>query len=135
MPGDRLARGRRVILTARAVRGWGTIAHREPTARARTKEPDEACAQAVDLARGAAEEMAGSGRVGEHLGVTADGDRVVTHLFRCLDPAYHGWCWAITVARASRAKTRDRQREPPGARAGGDPRPGLGALAGTGAAR
>ena len=72
--------------------------------RARSKEPDEACAQAVDLARGAAEEMAGPGGVGEHLGVTADGDRVVTHRFSCLEPAYHGWCWAVTLARASRAK-------------------------------
>lgn len=72
--------------------------------RARSKEPDEACAQAVDLARGAAEEMAGPVGVGEHLGVTADGDRVVTHRFSCLDPAYRGWCWAVTVARASRAK-------------------------------
>jgi hypothetical protein len=25
-------------------------------------------------------------------------------MFRCLDPAYRGWCWAVTVARASRAK-------------------------------
>ena len=72
--------------------------------RARSKEPDEACAQAIDLARGAAEEMAGLGQVGEHVGVTADGDRVVTHRFSCLDPAYRGWCWAVTVARASRAK-------------------------------
>jgi hypothetical protein len=72
--------------------------------RARSKEPDDACAQAVDLARGAAEEMAGAGRVGEHLGITADGDRLVTHRFRCLDPAYRGWCWAVTVTRASRAK-------------------------------
>ena len=72
--------------------------------RGRTKEPDEACVQAVDLARAAAEEMAGPAGVGEHVAVTADGDRVVTHLFRSLDPAYHGWCWAITVARASRAK-------------------------------
>ena len=72
--------------------------------RARSKEPDEACAQAVDLARGAAEELAGRGQVGEHVGVTADGDRVVTHRFTCLDPAYRGWCWAVTVARASRAK-------------------------------
>jgi hypothetical protein len=72
--------------------------------RARSKEPDEACAQAVDLARGAAGEMAGPSQVGEHLGVTADGDRVVTHRFSCLDPAYRGWCWAVTVARASRAK-------------------------------
>ena len=72
--------------------------------RGRTKEPDETCVQAVDLARAAAEEMAGLAGVGEHLGVTADGDRVVTHLFSSLDPAYRGWCWAITVARASRSK-------------------------------
>ena len=72
--------------------------------RARTKEPDQACAQAVDLAHSAAVEVAGDGQVGEHLGATAEGDRVVTHLFGCLDPAYHGWCWAVTVARASRAR-------------------------------
>jgi hypothetical protein len=48
--------------------------------------------------------MAGPAGVGEHLAMTADGDRVVTHLFRSLDPAYRGWCWAVTVARASRSK-------------------------------
>jgi Protein of unknown function (DUF3027) len=73
-------------------------------ARGRNREPDEACAQAVELARNAAEELAGPGMVGEHLSATADGDRVVTHSFRCLDPAYRGWCWAVTVARASRSK-------------------------------
>ena len=72
--------------------------------RGRTKEPDETCVQAVDLARAAAEEMAGAAGVGEHVAATADGDRVVTHLFRSLDSAYRGWCWAITVARASRSK-------------------------------
>ncbi len=71
----------------------------------RTREPDEVCAQAVDLARGAADEVAGAGSVGDHLGVEAEADRVVTHLFCCLDPAYRGWQWAVTVARASRAKT------------------------------
>lgn len=76
----------------------------------RTKEPDEVCAQAVDLARAAAVEMAGAGvigaeAVGEHAGMEAEADRVVTHLFRCLDPAYRGWHWAVTLARASRAKT------------------------------
>ena len=73
-------------------------------ARARNREPDEACAQAVDLARQAAEELAGPGMVGEHLGAAAEGDRVVTHTFRGLAPAYRGWCWAVTVARASRSK-------------------------------
>jgi len=72
--------------------------------RGRTKDPDEACAQAVDLARRAAEELAGAARVGDYVTATPDGDRVVTHLFRCLDPAYKGWCWAVTVARASRGK-------------------------------
>ncbi len=70
----------------------------------RTREPDEVCAQAAGLASAAAGEVAGTSGVGEHLGMTADADRVVTHLFRCLDPAYRGWQWAVTVARASRAK-------------------------------
>jgi hypothetical protein len=61
--------------------------------------------QAVDLARAAAVEVAGRGYVGEHVGADADADRVVTHLFACLDPAYHGWRWAVTLTRASRAKT------------------------------
>jgi hypothetical protein len=65
-------------------------------------KPDEACAEAVDLARAAAAEVAG--RVGEHSGLTAEAERVVTHLFGCLDPAYVGWQWAVTVCRAPRAK-------------------------------
>jgi Protein of unknown function (DUF3027) len=71
----------------------------------RTREPDEVCAQAVDLARSAAEEMAGAAAVGEHLGMAADGERVVTHLFNCLNPGYRGWRWAVTVARAARARS------------------------------
>ena len=73
--------------------------------RGRARELDQACAEAVDLARAAAEEVADPGQVGEHLGVEAEGDRVGTHLFACLDPAYAGWRWAVTVARASRAKS------------------------------
>ena len=71
----------------------------------RTREPDEICAQAVDLARAAADLLAGASNVGGHVAVQADGDRVVTHLFACLDPAYQGWRWAVTVARAARSKT------------------------------
>lgn len=71
---------------------------------ARAAPVDEACAQAVDLARAAAVELADSENVGEHLTVQADDDRVVTHLFDSLDPAYPGWRWAVTVSRASRAK-------------------------------
>ena len=72
--------------------------------RTRTREPDEACAQAIDLARAAAQDLAETSPVGPHRGLEVDGERVVTHLFDCEDPAYVGWRWAITVARASRAK-------------------------------
>lgn len=68
------------------------------------RSPDRLCAEAVELARSAAEEAAWPGRVGEWIEAVADGDRVVTHLFQCLEPGYRGWCWAATVARASRAK-------------------------------
>ncbi|MER5780503.1 DUF3027 domain-containing protein [Streptomyces mobaraensis] len=70
----------------------------------RSRTPDRLCAEAVELARTAAEEAAHPGQVGDHVEVVADGDRVVTHYFRCLDPGYRGWRWAVTVARASRAK-------------------------------
>jgi Protein of unknown function (DUF3027) len=72
--------------------------------RTRSKEPDQAAAEAVDLARAAAVAVGGPERVGEHLGVQAEADRVVTHLFDCLEPAYAGWRWAVTVARAPRSK-------------------------------
>jgi hypothetical protein len=65
---------------------------------------DAAAAEAVDLARLAAEETSRPEYVGEHLGLLPEGDRVVTHYFTCLDPAYYGWRWAVSVVRASRAK-------------------------------
>lgn len=70
----------------------------------RTREPDEACAQAIDLARTAVEEVAGPANVGVPVGMETEQDRVVTHLFACLNPAYQGWRWAVTVTRASRSK-------------------------------
>lgn len=70
----------------------------------RSRIPDRLCAEAVELALAAAEDVAGPGRVGEHLGVEVDGDRVVTHFFACQEEAYQGWRWAVTVARAPRAK-------------------------------
>ena len=72
--------------------------------RTRTREPDQACAAAVDLARDALVTVVGAAQVGRHLGVQADGERIVTHLFDCADPAYTGWRWAVTVVRAPRAK-------------------------------
>jgi hypothetical protein len=70
----------------------------------RARELDQACADAVDLAREAAVEVAGAPGVGAYAGAEADGERLATHLFACLDPAYVGWRWAVTVARASRSK-------------------------------
>lgn len=58
----------------------------------------------MGLAREAAEEAAAPGVVGEHVEVVVEGDRVVTHLFECKEFGYRGWRWAVTVARASRAK-------------------------------
>ncbi len=74
------------------------------TTTTRTGKADQACLDAVDLARDAAEETAGVVGVGEHLGAVAEGDRVLTHVFSCSHPGYSGWHWSVTVARASRAK-------------------------------
>jgi Protein of unknown function (DUF3027) len=65
---------------------------------------DAACAAAVDLAREAAVAVAGVEAVGDSLGVEAEGERVVTHLFDSLLPGYVGWRWAVTVARVSRSR-------------------------------
>jgi len=72
--------------------------------RTRTREPDQACAEAVDLARDAVTGIVGAAAVGGHLAVQAEGERVVTHLFECADQAYAGWRWAVTVTRAPRSK-------------------------------
>jgi DUF3027 family protein len=74
------------------------------TTRSRTKEPDQACAEAVGLARDALAAVVGAGHAGDHVGVQAEGERVVTHLCDCADAAYAGWRWAVTVVRAPRAK-------------------------------
>src|SRR5882757_8770827 len=71
----------------------------------RSRTPDRLCAEAVDVALTVTQEAVGAHSVGEHLGVVAEGDRVVTHLFACKEPAYRGWQWATTLTRASRAKT------------------------------
>ncbi|WNI15994.1 DUF3027 domain-containing protein [Actinacidiphila sp. ITFR-21] len=70
----------------------------------RSRTPDRLCAEAVDVALAVTQEAAGPDSVGAHLGVVAEGDRVVTHLFECLQPAYRGWQWATTLTRASRSK-------------------------------
>ena len=66
--------------------------------------PDAVCAAAVDLAREAAQAVAGQSPVGDHDGVEADAERIVTHFFSSTDRAYTNWRWAVTVVRAPRSK-------------------------------
>nr|WP_211247237.1 DUF3027 domain-containing protein [Cryptosporangium arvum] len=54
---------------------------------------------ALDAAREVGHEM-----VGEPVGVSADGERLVTHRFAALQPGYSGWYWTVTLARAPRSK-------------------------------
>ena len=71
----------------------------------RSRTPDAVCAAAIDLARAAAAEEAGSeALVGEHLGSTAVAERVVVHRFRNESSGYVGWVWAVSLVRASRAR-------------------------------
>ena len=65
---------------------------------------DKLIAQAVELARNAAREVAQADVVGDHLEVVAEDERVATHYFACNDPGYVGWRWSVTLARASRAR-------------------------------
>ncbi|WP_028650030.1 DUF3027 domain-containing protein [Nocardiopsis sp. CNT312] len=58
----------------------------------------------MDLARSVAAEAGRPEWVGEHRAPRVEGTRLVTHYFTCLDPAYPGWNYAVTVVRASRAK-------------------------------
>ncbi|MGA4669081.1 DUF3027 domain-containing protein [Propionibacteriaceae bacterium Y1923] len=65
---------------------------------------DAILAAAIDQAREAAQAYAKDFGVGEHIGMLADDERAVTHLFTCEHPGYQGWHWAVSMARASRGK-------------------------------
>lgn len=65
---------------------------------------DLVLADAVDEARAALNEIAPGEQIGDHLGVKADADRLVTHRFAGRKPGYHGWEWFVTLARAPRSK-------------------------------
>ena len=74
---------------------------------ARKPKLDTILAEAVDTARGALAEIAGASEIGEHLGVTAEGERLVTHRFVSHKSGYQGWNWFATLSRVSRAKSKD----------------------------
>lgn len=69
-----------------------------------TAAADAVIAAAIDVARAAAVDVAGQHHVGEHQGVRSDGQRLATHYFASTAPGYRGWRWAVTMARAPRAK-------------------------------
>lgn len=71
---------------------------------ASTPRMDNVCAAAVETARIAAGDATNPAEIGEHLGVRAEGDRLVVHRFRAEKLGYVGWEWAVTVARAPRAR-------------------------------
>ena len=66
---------------------------------------DATCAEAVDVARAALEDVAPDGSAGGHLGVEPESERVVVHYFDSDLPGYRGWRWAVTVMRASRSRS------------------------------
>lgn len=71
-----------------------------------TKTPphDNVCEQAQDLAHSALLEEVDESLVGQYRGSQVDGVRLVSHYFECLDPAYVGWQWSVSVTRAPRAR-------------------------------
>lgn len=75
-----------------------------PTAASSEAKRDSALVSAVDVAREAVEAEVGASMVGDHLAVVMEDERLATHTFSCLNPGYVGWTWAVTVARAPRAK-------------------------------
>ncbi|WP_380165489.1 DUF3027 domain-containing protein [Jannaschia sp. R86511] len=80
-----------------------TAARRAP-ARVGPPKLDPMGAKAVEEARAAAVEVAGPGEVGEHLGVSAEADRVTVHRFATTHPGYRGWAWTVVLARIPRAR-------------------------------
>ena len=64
---------------------------------------DDALAAAVDLAHAAAVAESDEASVGDHLGMVMEDERLATHCFACLSPAYRGWQWAVTLARVPQA--------------------------------
>jgi hypothetical protein len=71
----------------------------------KSAKADTVGAEAVDVARAALLDLVPGEDVGEHLGLQAEGTRVVTHFFACRRSGYRGWRWSVTVARAPRQRT------------------------------
>ena len=53
---------------------------------------------AKDVARNFLIEDITEQRVGEYLGFEVEGENTLTHKFKCVDKAYFGWHWSVTLA-------------------------------------
>jgi hypothetical protein len=69
----------------------------------RAAKTDQVLADAVEAARQGLDVVEPE-HIGAHLGVVAEGERLVTHFFECGLPGYRGWRWAVTVTRIPRSK-------------------------------
>lgn len=70
----------------------------------RTPKLDAVLAENVTAAREALAPLVPEAQVGEHLGVSAEGDRLVLHRFEAKVRGYAGWHWYVTLARGPRVK-------------------------------
>ncbi|WP_433052906.1 DUF3027 domain-containing protein [Dactylosporangium sp. CS-033363] len=69
----------------------------------RAAKPDQVLTDAVEVALQGLD-VVDPDHIGAHLGVVAEGERLVTHFFECGLPGYRGWRWAVTVTRIPRSK-------------------------------
>ncbi|MDN5741893.1 MAG: DUF3027 domain-containing protein, partial [Yaniella sp.] len=74
-----------------------------PRTVSRKPRVDAALTDAVDIARSALADFADEAEVGDHIGVVADDERVVTHRFASKVRGYGGWEFFTTLARAPRS--------------------------------
>lgn len=75
------------------------------TATVKSEVRDAVLAQAVELARAGAVEVADRPEyVGEYLGAELEAERLVSHRFACAMPGYSGWAWTVTLARVPRGR-------------------------------
>lgn len=85
-----------------AEEGWATFG--PPRSASRKPRMDVALAEAIDIAKTALIDFADEAEIGDHIGVTADDERVVTHRFAAKVRGYGGWELFTTLARAPRSK-------------------------------
>src|SRR5699024_8411161 len=81
--------------------GWATFVPPRPVER--KPRMDATLAEATDVARSAILDSVDAAEIGDHIGVVAEDERVVTHRFAAKVRGYGGWECVATVARAARA--------------------------------